>query len=380
MRVPVSHTHIFLYLSISLCPPPFARTINQICRYVPFSHIHTPQYVATRNIGKSNKTGDAGHFYDTLLEVDETVGTVMSAIKSVQGVDENTLVFLTGDNGPWETKCALSGSAGPYLGLWQKNEGGGGSSSKSTLWEGGHREVGLAWWPGRIAPRVSNALVSTLDYLPTLLNLAGVLVPTDRVYDGIDLAPVLFNGSDQAHTTLFHPNSGSSGVDGKLDGVRWKNFKAIYQTGGAPDCTGSKGNVLTHNPPLLFDLDSDPAEQFALDTTKDPHAAAALTSIVAALAAQMHSVNSTMVSVVNTTTMVSSEPCAHFPTTCRTDAKPAPPTPPPTPPTPPPPPSPPAPPPAPAPGTHCNSSAFYNGTIPWSHQGLHGTLSLRHSP
>lgn len=138
--------------------------------YVPFSHIHTPQYVAPRNSGKSGKSGDAGHFYDTLLELDETVGSIMNSLKKAD-VDQNTLVFVTGDNGPWETKCQLSGSSGPYSGTWQKKEGGGGSSSKTTLWEGGHRVVGLARWPGKIVPRVSNAIVSSLDFLPTILSM-----------------------------------------------------------------------------------------------------------------------------------------------------------------------------------------------------------------
>ena len=92
----------------------------------------------------------------------------------------------------------------------QKKQGGGGSSSKTTLWEGGHRMVGLARWPGMISPRVCDALASSLDCLPTILALAGVKLPTDRVYDGIDLAPVLFKGIEQGHTNLFHPNKRSS--------------------------------------------------------------------------------------------------------------------------------------------------------------------------
>jgi arylsulfatase G len=135
--------------------------------YVPFSHIHTPQYVATRNIGKSGKSGPAGHFYDTLLELDETVGRIMAALAADKTVDDNTLTFLTGDNGPWETKCNYSGTAGPYQGAWQRTQGGGGSASKTTTWEGGHRQVGVARWPGKIQPRVSHATVSTLDFLPT---------------------------------------------------------------------------------------------------------------------------------------------------------------------------------------------------------------------
>ena len=84
-----------------------------------------------------------------------------------------------------------SGSAGPYQGTWQRNEGGGGSASKTTTWEGGHREVGVARWTGKIKPRVSNATLSTLDFFPTFLSLAGLALPTDRIFDGIDVSAVL---------------------------------------------------------------------------------------------------------------------------------------------------------------------------------------------
>ena len=68
-----------------------------------------------------------------------------------------------------------------------------------------------------------------------------------------------------------------------------------------------KGTVTHHDPPLLFDLQLDPAEEHALDTTQEPYKTA-LASVVAALAAQMHSVNNTMQSVVNYTTTLSAEP------------------------------------------------------------------------
>eukprot|EP00462_Mataza_sp_D1_P007511 CAMPEP_0175123268 /NCGR_PEP_ID=MMETSP0087-20121206/2151_1 /TAXON_ID=136419 /ORGANISM="Unknown Unknown, Strain D1" /LENGTH=487 /DNA_ID=CAMNT_0016404945 /DNA_START=176 /DNA_END=1639 /DNA_ORIENTATION=- len=277
--------------------------------YVPFSHMHVPQYTAPRNVGKSGKTGDSGFFYDTLLEVDETIGFIMESLKE-NGVDNNTLVLVTGDNGPWEEKCKLAGSTGPFKGIWQKSNGGG-SSSKFTLWEGGHRMAALARWPNKIKPRVSNATTSSLDYLPTIAKLAGVELPADRVYDGLDISDVLFDGSETAHETLFHPNSGASGKIGNLDGIRWKNYKAIYQTGGAPDCNGNKGNSIRHSPPLLFDLESDSAEEHALDVTKEPYKSV-LGQIVKALNEQMRSINSTFASVVNYTQQINSEPCAHI--------------------------------------------------------------------
>ena len=97
---------------------------------------------------------------------------------------------------------------------------------------------------------VTAAIASTLDYFPTLAacvrddppielvsgshcvlafgsRLSGIPIPTDREYDGVDLTPVLMGKSDTAHTVLFHPNSGASGVNGMLDAVRYQNYKAI---------------------------------------------------------------------------------------------------------------------------------------------------------
>lgn len=224
--------------------------------YVAFAHMHVPQFCSKGHCGKTGK----GHFADALSELDDTIGDIMGSLES-HGLRENTLVLVTGnsfdptpaapsserdstgassshllqpvlrcwqlmavrcdamrwvagDNGPWEVKCTLTGSKGPYLGAWQQ-ENGGGSSAKTTLWEAGHRTVGLASWKGTIAAgQVSPALTSSLDYFPTLAALAGVPIPTDRVYDGIDLTPLLMGKTKTAHTWLFHPNSGASGVNG----------------------------------------------------------------------------------------------------------------------------------------------------------------------
>lgn len=95
--------------------------------------------------------------------------------------------------------CESVGSAGPFNGLWQKAPGGGGGGStlKTTTWEGGHRVVGGVRFRGRVQPAVSNATVSTHDFLPTMATLAGTPLPTDRHYDGVDLSPILFDGLSQ---------------------------------------------------------------------------------------------------------------------------------------------------------------------------------------
>lgn len=62
------------------------------------------------------------------------------------------LFIIAGDNGPWEEKCELSGSVGPFIGMWQASTegGGGGSGAKTTIWEGGHRVPSVIYWPGHI--------------------------------------------------------------------------------------------------------------------------------------------------------------------------------------------------------------------------------------
>jgi len=72
---------------------------------------------------------------------------------------------------------------------------------------------------------VTDALASTLDVFPTVAALAGLALPNDRYYDGIDLAPVLFDGSTQGHTTLFHPNNGE-GTNGAIETIRVGDYKA----------------------------------------------------------------------------------------------------------------------------------------------------------
>ena len=192
--------------------------------YFAASHVHVPQNTAPAFV---NKSGRSSPFADALMEFDDTVGRLTTALKQ-HGVDDNTVIFVTGDNGPWGCKCSgkLTGSYGPFEGAWQRTTGGGGSSWKTTLWEGGHRVVGLARWIGHFpAASVSGALTSSLDYMPTMAELAGASLPGGgRVWDGISLATLLVDAgalarNDSAHATLYHPLSGAGGA-GPLNAMR----------------------------------------------------------------------------------------------------------------------------------------------------------------
>ena len=164
---------------------------------------------------------------------------------------------LQHQNGPWAVKCELAGSAGPFTGEYQKKLGGG-STLKDTTWEGGQRVMGLAHWPGRISPRVSNATVSSLDYLPTILALAGVPLPADRTFDGVDLAPLLFGGADKVRDFLFMADTTNG--EGNITSVRYQNYKAYTKTYSQAACREPAAAAVDHPNYLVFDLDADPSE------------------------------------------------------------------------------------------------------------------------
>ena len=115
---------------------------------------------------------------DAVEEMDVAVGRVMAAIKAA-GVDDSTLVLFTSDNG-----APLVGDRSGNLPL---------RGGKSQCWEGGYREPAMARWPGKIAAgSTTQEIGSTMDIHLTLLSLAGVQpAADDRVFDGIDLTPVL---------------------------------------------------------------------------------------------------------------------------------------------------------------------------------------------
>lgn len=127
----------------------------------------------------------------------------------------------------------------------------------------------MAYWPGRITPGVTHELASTLDILPTLTALAGAALPKVAL-DGYDLSPVLFDSGKSPRLTMFFYPPSPDPLHGSF-AVRFGKYKAHYFTQGSlhsdttPDeaCHGLTP-LTPHLPPLLFDLESDPAENYDL--------------------------------------------------------------------------------------------------------------------
>ncbi|KAM9336525.1 arylsulfatase G [Symphorus nematophorus] len=242
--------------------------------YIALAHMHVPLAppLPPDTSATTHHPDDGKVYTASLREMDSLVGAVKSISDDTD--KDNTLIWFTGDNGPWEQKCQYAGSVGPFMGKWQTSRGGG--SAKRTTWEGGHRVPTVAYWPGRIpANTTSSALLSGMDIFPTLLSLAGVTPPSDRRYDGMDATNIFLQGEQTGHEFLFHPNSGAAGRFGDLQTVRTGKHKAFYMTGAAEACGGATGSPQLHDPPLIFDLQRDEAEETPLDTETPEYQAAA---------------------------------------------------------------------------------------------------------
>jgi arylsulfatase A-like enzyme len=213
--------------------------------YFAHSYPHVPLFASSRFKGTSRR----GLYGDVVEELDWSVGQVLEALKK-EGLSKNTFVFFTSDNGPWLNKELAGGSAGPLF------------EGKGSTWEGGMREPGIAWWPGRIKPATTtHELACSMDLFNTCLNLAGVSVPADRVIDGVDLAPILFGTGPSQRDTMFYYRGD------ELFAIRKGPFKAHFKTAPGYGTDGAEVVFEPHDPPLLFELGQDPGEK--VDVAKD---------------------------------------------------------------------------------------------------------------
>ena len=173
--------------------------------YVPHNMPHVPLHVSDKFKGKSGR----GLYADVVMEIDWSVGEILGALKR-NGLDDNTLVVFTSDNGPWLLYGDHAGSARPL------REG------KATTFDGGVREPCLMRWPGKIpAGSVCREMAWTMDLLPTIAKLAGTHAPTDRIIDGRDIWPLMTaqRGAKTPHEAYYYY------WDNALEAVRSGNWK-----------------------------------------------------------------------------------------------------------------------------------------------------------
>jgi arylsulfatase A-like enzyme len=230
---------------------PFFMSIN-------FMKVHQPNMPAPEFEGKSISKSK---YADSLVENDTRIGRIMDKIRAL-GLDKNTYVFWTTDNGAWQDVYPDAGYT-PFRG------------TKGTVREGGSRVPAYAWGPG-IKPGTKNHdILGGLDYMATFASLAGVKLPEkDRagepiIFDSYDMSPVLFGKGKSVRDSWFYftENELSPGA------FRWHQFKFTFNlrgddgqaTGGlsVDSNLGWKGpEKYVAGAPQLFDLLADPQERY----------------------------------------------------------------------------------------------------------------------
>ena len=150
--------------------------------YLAHAMPHKPLAASEEHYQRSG----AGLYGDVIAELDDSVGQVLASLQEL-GLDENTFVIFTSDNGPW-----YGGSSGGLRGM------------KGTSWEGGYRVPFIARWPERIpAAHVSDQPAVTMDVFATVLKAAGIASPPDRTIDGRDILSLLTSDAVSPHEIIL---------------------------------------------------------------------------------------------------------------------------------------------------------------------------------
>ncbi|MBN1294348.1 MAG: sulfatase [Candidatus Latescibacteria bacterium] len=214
--------------------------------YVPHSMPHVPIFCSDKFKGKSG----LGLYADVLMEIDWSVGEIMKSLKA-NGLEDNTMVIFTSDNGPWI-------SYGNHAGKTQYRE------AKGTGFDGGTRSACIIKYPGKIRPgTVSEQAFCTIDILPTLCYLSGTELPENPV-DGKNVWDIISGKSGATNPHDYYPFSTGSNFEGVLSGDgHWKlhvphKYRTLIEAGN----DGAAGKYAQKEIGLsLFDMKNDPYEK-----------------------------------------------------------------------------------------------------------------------
>ena len=216
--------------------------------YLPLAAPHTPILPNGQWLRKSG----LNEYGDFVLMVDDVVGQIQQALRQ-QGMDKNTLIIFTSDNG-----CA------PYAGTELMEKAGHFASNgfrgyKADSYEGGHRVPFIAKWAGHIKPNTaSDQTICLTDFMATCAGIQGRKLPQNAGEDSYDLGPVLFGKNPTKplrEATVHHSVEG-------LFSIRQGEWKLILDAGSGGWSYPKPGKDYEGLPTVqLYNLKNDPAEK-----------------------------------------------------------------------------------------------------------------------
>lgn len=221
------------------------------------THMHLRTHEKPENVGQSGRW--QSEYHDVMIEHDKHVGVLLALLDEL-GITNNTLVFYSTDNGPHMNSWPDAGMT-PF-----RNE-------KNSNWEGAYRVPAMVRWPGKIKPgMISNEIVSHLDWLPTLVSIAGDPTITEKLkkgykignktfkthLDGYDLVPYLTGQTKKSPREEFFYFSD----DGDLVALRFDNWKVVFMEQRMAGTLGIWLEPFVRlRAPKLYNLRTDPYER-----------------------------------------------------------------------------------------------------------------------
>jgi len=203
--------------------------------YLAHSMPHLP--IATSEEFRGLSKG--GLYGDVIETIDWSTGQILLKLKEL-GLDENTLVIFTSDNGPWHNLPDRMLQRG--VERWHAGSTGLLRGAKASTYEGGFRVPGIIRWVTHIeGNRVTSEMATTMDLFTTIAHVCGASLPGDRKIDGKNLLPLLNGALESPTETLFY--------------CRGENLEAVRQGKWKYRVTESEGIQ-------LFNLLLDPAEMY----------------------------------------------------------------------------------------------------------------------
>ena len=217
--------------------------------YLAHSMPHVPLAVSDKFKGKSEQ----GLYGDVMMEIDWSVGEVLKTLRE-QGLEENTLVILTSDNGPWANYGNHSGSA---AGLRE---------AKATTFDGGNRIPCVMYWKGKTVPgSTCNKLASNIDLFPTLAEISEAPLPAKKI-DGVSILPLVKGDKNANPRESFVYYFKRNDLEAVTDGMFKLVFPHVYTTYGAfvPGNDGQPGKLaeIDLRKAEMYDLRRDPGERY----------------------------------------------------------------------------------------------------------------------